>query len=537
MFPVNLATALDKAKLRPVSRALTLDKTAARHWLRLLLLLTLLLRLLLLPGFIDSGDGVFFVRGVRHYATYELSPHWPGYPVYIWAGQLFHLLAPDPVLALHLLAALATSLSIWPLALFTESICREAGRPEKQAYLAGLSAGLAWALLPLSWQAGAQINSDALALPVALLLLWCCRQALRAEGRTGFWLASLALLSGLLPGIRLSYVALLGPVLHVLWARRGWRSGRLPAWLILPGAFLASGLWLGWQWLMEGTRFLEAGERHLAGHYQSWGGSLLTDPDPLTRPFRLFYLLAVYGLGGWWPQEGLPLSRLPLSLLLTALTGIGLYRLIKSIKTTGCKLLLLWLLPYLLWVLVSHDLNIARYCLPLVAGLSIVLGLALGSLTRFYLPALLGLLLVLVPVSLPLALEYRASPPPGERLAAYLNAQPEPSRTALLMLEKRTSPVDFLAYFVAERAPATRQVWTTEADFDTRLQALTAEGFTVYTALSSPAALSETAGDWILATELNQTSLMDSLTDLTGSNRLWVYRYYPPGWLRFQRPD
>lgn len=500
-----------------------------RHLLQLMLLLAILLRLLAMPSFIDSGDGIYFVRGVRQYATYNLSPHWPGYPIYIWIGKLFHLLIPDPVLALHLVAALASSFIMWPLALLTTGICRELGSTKRHGELAGLGAALLWLLFPLSWQAGAQINSDALALLLALTLLWLCSKSLKDTEHGGLWLVGAATVAGLLLGTRLSYIALLLPLAYTTWVNRGWRFGSFPGWLTLVATALAGlltvGSWLGWQLVMEGSRFIEAGQRHLSGHYQSWGGSVLTDADWITRPVRLLRLLDEYGLGSWWPDQEINLARLPLTLLLLCLGGAGLYRLFRNAgNSPGCKLLAMWLLPYILWILVSHDLNIARYCLPLVAALCISLGLGLSRIRRFSQEvAWITLVFNLALVSVPLALAYRNNPPPGERLAAYLNAQPEPERTALVMVGN-SLPAEFLAYFVSERAPKIKQVWTTQAGIDDHVQALESQGYKVYTTQPPHTSLPGKTENWTLTARLIQPRYVDSLTDLTSGNELWVFR-------------
>src|SRR5689334_4798109 len=69
--------------------------------------LTFLVRLLTAPAFIETREGIFYVRGVVRYSVAELRPYWPGYPVYMWLGKLFNFYTRDPIFALHLLGILS----------------------------------------------------------------------------------------------------------------------------------------------------------------------------------------------------------------------------------------------------------------------------------------------------------------------------------------------------------------------------------------------------------------------------------------------
>jgi hypothetical protein len=313
-----------------------------------------LLRLATAPTFIESRDGIFFVRGVQHYSVLELRPQWPGYPVYIWLGNLFQLvLNNDPTQALHILSIVASSLCILPISALAAGWCRSNSGSTSRVQIAGFAAGLIWALLPLSWLGGSEIFSDPLALLLGLVMLWLCWQAISIqEGKqsAGLYLVIAGLLGGFMLGVRLSYVTLLLPLLYATWLTRKNKvklKGNLTL-PILPLVVLVSIalpiiLWLGWQIKAEGTHFFEAANTHLEGHYEQWGGSVTTDHNLLSRPFRFFETNLVYGLGGWLPST--PLVRLPATIGLTALLLLGCYRLIKSPKPTALILALLWAVP------------------------------------------------------------------------------------------------------------------------------------------------------------------------------------------------
>lgn len=90
---IEVLTANPKHKLR------LFEYITSRPWLLLytLTLGTLIIRLITMPNYLEADDSIFFTRGIIHYSTLDLSPHWPDYPVYMWLGGLFHLvIIADP---------------------------------------------------------------------------------------------------------------------------------------------------------------------------------------------------------------------------------------------------------------------------------------------------------------------------------------------------------------------------------------------------------------------------------------------------------
>jgi hypothetical protein len=158
-----------KKKLLPQLRSL-----ASNSWSQVAILsfAILIVRLWTLPEFAEARDSLFFVRGVQRYSVYELRPHWPGYPVYIWLGSFFRLFFTDPVQSLHLVSVVASTLTIWPIVAIARDWRLASGGKPAEADLAGLAAGFSWALVPLSWLGGSEIFSDPLALLLATTMLW-----------------------------------------------------------------------------------------------------------------------------------------------------------------------------------------------------------------------------------------------------------------------------------------------------------------------------------------------------------------------------
>src|SRR5450432_657848 len=122
----------------------------------------LALRLTTLPAAPDIDDSILFVRGVIRFSVKEMRPHWPGYPVYIWAGKLLAALVGDPVLALHLLSAFCSVLIAGPIAFVARAWARSLGASPAEVDTSGWAAATLWLVTPMAWVTASQIVSDGL---------------------------------------------------------------------------------------------------------------------------------------------------------------------------------------------------------------------------------------------------------------------------------------------------------------------------------------------------------------------------------------
>jgi hypothetical protein len=379
----------------------------------------LALRLTTLPLGPDMEDSIFFVRGVIRFSIKEIRPHWPGYPVYIWVGKLATVLVRDPVRALHLVSAVASTLVAWPLAHVARAWALSLGFPARKAVWAGWTAAALWLVTPVAWVTGSQIVSDSLGLLCGMSFLALCVMGERDGSR---WWMGAAALGGVLGGVRFANVSMLAPLLWESWRARRARWHGLPVPVALLAALLAGALpWILWLGLREPVAFVQVGRSMLKGHFTRWGESVFTDAHPLERPLRLAETLAVYGVGAGPPR--LEWTRVVVG---AAWLGAVVAAFAARPSRSGvARLVALWAAPHFVHVFLFHNaVHLPRYMLPAVALLSLIGGLAAVMPRRAGRFAVILALASTAMVSAPLAVRQRRQPPPEYRVAEFLGRIP-----------------------------------------------------------------------------------------------------------------
>jgi hypothetical protein len=392
---------------------------------------------------------------------------------------------------------------------------RSGGTPA-ETLLAGLAAPLLWTLAPLAWIAGNEAVSDPPALLLGLWLLLAATAALDAV-ETGRLEAAArparlaAVCAGLMLGVRPTYLPLVAPMAVVIavLARRAGR-GRSIA-LQATGLFLGViALWWGWQLAMDGTRYFQAARSHVRGHAEAWGGSLLTDPAPWSRPWRWLATLAA----GWVGRDGLGLLRPATLLVLLALIAAGTLRLARARAWGPLGLTLAWLSAYGGTVLLAFDVGLDRYALPVLPLLGLLAGLGLPR-RRAGLVLLLALLLPLGAQTVRLAAAHEGAPRLGHRLAFWLARHVDVSHHVLFA----TLAAPNLAFYV--RAAGVPIVVRPQA-----AQRLSSEAEQV--AASGRVALAtEPAPDRPESWQPLARFCRGPISEETGVTELWLYRYAP----------
>lgn len=315
------------------------------------------------PVALDADDAVNFAHGVVRFSVLEFSPHFPGYPAFIWLARLLNLAVDDPARAVHwaslLGSALIPPLSAWLAARLWQ-------RPDLLApvWLMGMA-------LPLTPTLALSGLSDGPALAAWLAALLALQYRKQALG---------GLLLGLLLALRPSYFVL---ALLPLW--QGWqhRGQRLPflAPIALVGLACLVFVWQadGWAYFAEGRRFTD-------GHFTLWGNTAASHGSRLLSWGQTLSAQ----LGPLWP----------------ILMGLLLWPLWPSAKPGQLdRSWTLGWLALLLWTLFGQNPDNARHLAPLsYLGLILLAGwlpAARYAVNATMLGALALLVATLTPPALP----------------------------------------------------------------------------------------------------------------------------------------
>lgn len=329
---------------------------ANRLYLLILLQLAWLCWLLAFPVALDSDDALNFAHGVTRFSVLEFSPHFPGYPAFIWLARLINLAVDDPARAVQWASLLGSSL-LAPLASFLA--VRLWQRPSLLVPV--------WLLvlaLPLTPTLALSGLSDGPALAAWLGTLLTLQQRK---------IALAGLLLGLMLALRPSYFVL---ALLPLWLGMAQQGNRVR--FVLPIALMGLACLL-FVWQADGWAYFAEGRRFTDGHFTLWGNTAAAHGDRLLSWANTFN----EQLTPLWP------------LLMGALLVLPLWLRSKDHNPAPSVLWPLYWLALLLWTLFGQNPDNPRHLAPIT-----LLGLVLlaGWLPRrgVGLVALAGLLLLAV---------------------------------------------------------------------------------------------------------------------------------------------
>lgn len=321
-------------------------------------------------------DGANFARALDSFDLTRHSPHAPGYPVYVALARLARAMGAGDAAALawpNVLAAAVAAVAVaWTVARRTDR-------------LAALTAGVAYAALPVLWLGDLAPRPDALA--AHLLVTAACLLAANRPKAT-----ALAVAAAL--GVRLSvWPAALVFALALPWPAWRWLAAGVAAWA-LPLAVLAGGpLQLAQQMTAFG-----------AGHFGQWGNTAVT------AGLRLdLWASHVAGQGG------------------LAVGAVGLAALVAWARTRQAGVPQWWWVAaaaYAIWIVAGQNPDHPRHVWPLLA---LVAGACIVTVAvhagRAAMPALAAAtLLTLVQVAP--GIDQTDKPAPDAALAAWLAARP-----------------------------------------------------------------------------------------------------------------
>ncbi|WP_263834307.1 hypothetical protein [Salinibacter sp.] len=321
--------------------------------------------------YIEDPDSLRFALSVADtYDIAALQPHFPGYPLFWAAAELFYLPTGSFSTSFSLVGGLATVGLVWAL-------LRLWGRPLRSVDGAALAGAVA--LNPLLWLMANRYMPDLLGTAWAVATLAVLVRAWDDEGpsQRRAALGGMAL-AGLLAGLRLSYLPLVViPALLVLG--RSARPGRL-----IAAGVAGVGVWLVPMVLDTGLwTLIDVAWGQTTGHFTDFGGTVQTESDLGRRLIGTAQGLWADSFGGWWPGRHWGTAFVGAGGV--AAGGAGTWRLWRSGALSGSRA---WIIvagaaPYALWMFFFQNVvHKSRHVLPLLALLLPVLAAGAAALWR-----------------------------------------------------------------------------------------------------------------------------------------------------------
>ena len=405
-----MATAPTRAPTEPLSAR----PTQLLPWA--LGVLALAYRLPFSASVAQDPDGARFVRALLRFDLAQGHPHPPGYPLFIALGSALHLLGASPAISLSLVSAL----SLAALTVVFTRWCMSRFGP-----LAAALGGALLVLAPLSTVLSARPLSDMLGAALA----WC---ALLSAPRRPLDARRTAALSALVLLVRASTFALCAPALAFALARdRRHRAAALAALsLITLLGYLPVALATG------PSRFASLVLHHGTGHFQRFGGSVVTHPDLGARARAFLWTLWTHGLGGPWTDRPAHLVLVGAIVSVTTLLGVRTLGRAPETESSSSRLVAASVAVYATWVFLGQNILWSpRHLLPIVPALAWCFAAGASSLLRWRprvaLPVLLLGLASLAHESLRLSLIQRDEPPPTASLARWISLHTEPAHAVI----------------------------------------------------------------------------------------------------------
>lgn len=385
----------------------------------LLFFVCFLLRLCFRGKYLDCCDSIDFALGIRDYDLSLLQPHFPGYPVYIFISRLFFRFFADEAWALVLPGVFFSSLTVYPLFSLARQLFSEK--------VATLTAIL-YLINPLCWLQAERPTSDAMGLFFVTLSADFLYRAFNPmltnfnNKNCLFW-GGLALGLGL--GVRLSYFPFIALLIGVLFYLAVQRMNHKTQVILYGFMGLVAGIFF-WLFPQIGhigcSSFFQNGFLFSYGHFTDWGGSIFTFCG-LTRIACLVKSIWVCGLGGWWYDTSF------LRLIPSMIIIISLFYFLKyyHFDRRGW-FLVLYVFPYLLWVILGQNVANPRHIMPIIPMILILIacGLCKAQETDYkgvFLLFTLTLIVSMSVISFKLVVKYRNNIPAPIQLIQFIERQ------------------------------------------------------------------------------------------------------------------
>lgn len=382
--------------------------------------------------YIEDIDSLRFALGVQDYDVANYQPHFPAYPVFCFLVKSVYTVSGNLGISFAVIGGIATFLIAYYLPFLLS---------EKPSLILSLLV----VTNPLIWLLANRFMPDLLGLGFIITSLVYYKRHFTNPNKYNLKIA--AILTALLIGVRLSYLPLLFlPILVLIY-----KTPKATLEFLVVGT-IGVLFWLiplivdtGW------NNLVDVAKAQTDGHFNTFGGTVINEPDILSRLKATGIYIWADGLGGWLPHRHW--VTIGLSVLLS-IPVICFPFFLSGKLNRWSKVLLGSIIVYFLWALFFQNvLYKSRHILPFIPFFLVFLYHA-ASLFPIRKLLKLGYMFLLICISLlvtvPLVLQHMR-PTAIEKVSRYISAYNGPvDLIGPKLLEKRMSLVlksDF-RYFV-----------------------------------------------------------------------------------------
>jgi len=374
----------------------------------LITILFLILYLSTLSISLDEEDSIHLTLGIRYFDINDYRPHPPGYPVYIFLGKISVFLINNELLGLTAMSAFFGALSLMVFYFLIFEMFNK-----KIALMSTLIMGVT----PLFWINSLKVLTDIPGFFFTLLSMYFIYCFIKYKKINKLYIASI--LSGISVGVRLQTFFVLFPLLIYAYIILKDKKEIL---FNLSLFFIGILVWLIPVFITNGFK---AYINTIYNHYlfvlsfntpeaSAIGGELT-----LTYLFSRIKFFCKFFLSGGYGFELNTFNIFNIIYLLVLLFFMLLS--IEKLKNKKVLFFLIGISINLILVFIFLPSDNARYLLPLIPFISLLLSLGISWFGKYSWLAFMIIFILLFSFSFPLAQEIHTTPSPPMQLINYIN--------------------------------------------------------------------------------------------------------------------
>tara|TARA_Y100000588_G_C14243904_1_gene920597 strand:- start:785 stop:2212 length:1428 start_codon:yes stop_codon:yes gene_type:complete len=297
--------------------------------------------------YIEDIDSLRFALSTKEYDIVKLQPHFPGYPIFCLSAQILYYFLNNLGLSFSIIGGI----SIFIIIYFSLNIFQI----QLNTFSGFCCVGIIF-LNPLFWLMSNRYMPDLMGLSFSIMVLYL----LIIKSDEYRYVVLGFLFTGLLAGIRLSYIPLLIlPIgIHLLNNNKNF-------YLLLSLIFGCLIWFIPIVWMTGLNDLYQSAIKQTTGHFSDFGGTIITDGILGNRILSMIRSIWADGLGGYWPERSLQTLFISVPILYFSYRAINK----KDINSLDKNDLIIIgsILIYIIWIFFFQNIIYkSRHILPLI---------------------------------------------------------------------------------------------------------------------------------------------------------------------------